>query len=155
MLVSLVALTVGLPTAIATAIFYVAFRMTEDYLIQPKAMRYSVELPGVITVPAVLVGGAILGIPGALFAVPVALVVRVSSAIWPCPPSTAAEGLTRNGPAPRDRQRRRCPIALLQGRDRLCGCGRQDYDRNVGAPNYHHQSAVRCNATDRRFADGA
>lgn len=76
-LVSLVALTVGLPTAIATAIFYVAFRMTEDYLIQPKAMRYSVELPGVITVPAVLVGGAILGIPGALFAVPVALVVRV------------------------------------------------------------------------------
>lgn len=76
-LVSLVALTVGLPTAIATAIFYIVFRLTEDYLIQPKAMRYSVELPGVITVPAVLVGGAILGIPGALFAVPVALVIRV------------------------------------------------------------------------------
>ncbi len=74
--VSLVALSVGLPTAIATAVFYTAFRLLEDYVIQPRAMRYSVELPGVITVPAVLVGGAILGIPGALFAVPVALVAR-------------------------------------------------------------------------------
>jgi predicted PurR-regulated permease PerM len=76
-IVTLVSLTVGLPTALATLIFYVAFRLTEDYVIQPKALRYSVELPGVITVPAVLVGGALLGIPGALFAVPVALIVRV------------------------------------------------------------------------------
>lgn len=74
--VSVVALTVGLGTAIATAVFYIGFRLAEDYLIQPKAMRYSVELPGVVTVPAVLIGGAALGIPGALFAVPVALVVR-------------------------------------------------------------------------------
>jgi predicted PurR-regulated permease PerM len=74
--VSLIALTVGLPTAIATAIFYTAFRLLEDYVIQPRALQYSVELPGVITVPAVLIGGAVLGIPGALFAVPVALIVR-------------------------------------------------------------------------------
>jgi predicted PurR-regulated permease PerM len=76
-IVSLVSLTVGLPTAIATLIFYVGFRLAEDYLIQPRAMRYSVQLPGVVTVPAVLVGGAVLGIPGALFAVPVALIIRV------------------------------------------------------------------------------
>jgi predicted PurR-regulated permease PerM len=74
--VSLIALTVSLPTAIATAIFYTGFRLLEDYVIQPRAMKYSVELPGVITVPVVLIGGAVLGIPGALFAVPVALVVR-------------------------------------------------------------------------------
>jgi predicted PurR-regulated permease PerM len=76
-IVSLVSLTVGLPTAVGTLIFYVGFRLAEDYLIQPRAMRYSVQLPGVVTVPAVLVGGALLGIPGALFAVPVALIVRV------------------------------------------------------------------------------
>jgi predicted PurR-regulated permease PerM len=75
-LVSLIALTVSLPTAIATAAFYTAFRLLEDYVIQPRAMKYSVELPGVITVPAVLIGGAVLGIPGALFAVPVALIIR-------------------------------------------------------------------------------
>jgi predicted PurR-regulated permease PerM len=74
--VSLIALSVSLPTAIATAIFYTAFRLLEDYVIQPRAMKYSVELPGVITVPVVLIGGAVLGIPGALLAVPVALIVR-------------------------------------------------------------------------------
>jgi predicted PurR-regulated permease PerM len=76
-IVTLVSLTVSLPTAIATLIFYVGYRMAEDYLIQPRVMRFSVELPGVITVPSVILGGAILGVPGALFAVPVALIVRV------------------------------------------------------------------------------
>ncbi|HEU5270359.1 MAG TPA: AI-2E family transporter [Jatrophihabitans sp.] len=74
--VTLVSLTVGLPTAIATLLFYIGYRMTEDYLIQPRVMKFSVELPGVITVPSVILGGAILGIPGALFAVPIAIVVR-------------------------------------------------------------------------------
>jgi len=76
-LVTLVSLTVGLPTAIATLIFYIAYRMAEDYLIQPRMMKFSVELPGVITVPSVILGGAILGVPGALFAVPVALIIRI------------------------------------------------------------------------------
>ncbi|MEO6702620.1 MAG: AI-2E family transporter [Jatrophihabitantaceae bacterium] len=76
-IVTLVSLTVSLPTAIATLIFYIGYRMAEDYLIQPRVMKFSVELPGVITVPSVILGGAILGIPGALFAVPMALVVRV------------------------------------------------------------------------------
>jgi predicted PurR-regulated permease PerM len=76
-IVTLVSLTVNLPTAIATLIFYVGYRMAEDYLIQPRVMRFSVELPGVITVPSVILGGAILGVPGALFAVPVALVLRL------------------------------------------------------------------------------
>ena len=67
----------SLPTAIATLIFYIGYRMAEDYLIQPRVMKFSVELPGVITVPSVILGGAILGIPGALFAVPMALIVRV------------------------------------------------------------------------------
>jgi predicted PurR-regulated permease PerM len=75
-MVTLVSLTVSLPTAIATLIFYVGYRMAEDYLIQPRVMKFSVELPGVITVPSVILGGAILGVPGALFAVPTALVIR-------------------------------------------------------------------------------
>jgi predicted PurR-regulated permease PerM len=76
-IVTLVSLTVSFPTALATLIFYIGYRMAEDYLIQPRVMKYSVELPGVITVPSVILGGAILGIPGALFAVPIAIVVRV------------------------------------------------------------------------------
>jgi predicted PurR-regulated permease PerM len=76
-IVTLVSLSVGLPTAIVTLIFYISYRMAEDYLIQPRMMKYSVELPGVITVPSVILGGAVLGIPGALFGVPMALIVRV------------------------------------------------------------------------------
>jgi predicted PurR-regulated permease PerM len=76
-IVTLVSLTVSFPTALATLAFYIGYRMAEDYLIQPRVMKYSVELPGVITVPSVILGGAILGIPGALFAVPLAIVVRV------------------------------------------------------------------------------
>jgi len=75
-IVTLVSLTVSLPTAVATLLFYIGYRMAEDYLIQPRVMKFSVELPGVITVPSVILGGAILGIPGALFAVPIAIVVR-------------------------------------------------------------------------------
>jgi predicted PurR-regulated permease PerM len=76
-LVTLVSLSVGLPTAIITLIFYISYRMAEDYLIQPRMMKHSVELPGVITVPSVILGGAVLGVPGALFGVPAALVLRV------------------------------------------------------------------------------
>ena len=76
-IVTLVSLSVGLPTAIITLIFYISYRMAEDYLIQPRMMKYSVELPGVITVPSVILGGAMLGIPGALFGVPMALILRV------------------------------------------------------------------------------
>ena len=45
-IVTLVSLTVSLPTAIATLAFYIGYRMAEDYLIQPRVMRFSVELPG-------------------------------------------------------------------------------------------------------------
>ncbi len=76
-IVTLVSLSVSLPCAVATLVFYIGYRMAEDYLIQPRVMKYSVELPGVITVPSVILGGAVLGIPGALFGVPVALVVRL------------------------------------------------------------------------------
>jgi predicted PurR-regulated permease PerM len=76
-LVTLVSLSVGLPTAIITLIFYISYRMAEDYLIQPRMMKFSVELPGVITVPSVILGGAVLGVPGALFGVPMALILRV------------------------------------------------------------------------------
>jgi predicted PurR-regulated permease PerM len=75
--VTLVSLTVSLPTALVTLAFYISYRMAEDYLIQPKVMKFSVELPGVITVPSVIVGGAVLGVPGALFGVPMALILRV------------------------------------------------------------------------------
>jgi predicted PurR-regulated permease PerM len=71
-LVSLVALSESLPKAIAVATFTLVFRLLEDYLLAPRVMRRTVEVEPMVTVLAVLMGGALLGIVGALIAVPVA-----------------------------------------------------------------------------------
>jgi predicted PurR-regulated permease PerM len=70
--VSLVALTVSLPVAIATLAFYIGYRLVEDYLLTPRIIGRAVRVPAVVSLVAVLVGGALLGIVGALVAIPVA-----------------------------------------------------------------------------------
>src|SRR5216684_4799961 len=76
-IVSLVALTVSLPVAIGTRAFYIAYRLAEDYLIVPRIMGRTVEVPAVVTVVAVLLGGALMGLIGALVAIPAAAALRL------------------------------------------------------------------------------
>jgi predicted PurR-regulated permease PerM len=73
--VTLVAATVSWPIAIATAAFYVAWRFLEDYLLVPKIIGRVVDVPAVVTVVAILVGAALLGVLGAFVAIPVAAAV--------------------------------------------------------------------------------
>ncbi|WUH95639.1 AI-2E family transporter [Streptomyces sp. NBC_00433] len=75
--VSLVALTVSLPVALATAAFYIGFRVAEDYLIMPRAMKFAVDVHPVVTVVAVLAGGSLLGIIGGLVAIPAAVALGI------------------------------------------------------------------------------
>ena len=77
LVVSLVALTVSLPVAIATAVFYVVYRNAEDYLITPRVMQHTVRVPGLVTVIAVVLGGTLLGVVGALIAIPVAATIQL------------------------------------------------------------------------------
>jgi len=83
--VSLVALTVSLPVAVSTAIFYIIYRNAEDYLITPRVMKRTVRVPGIVTVIAVLIGGTLLGIIGALVAIPVAAAIQliVEEVVYP------------------------------------------------------------------------
>jgi predicted PurR-regulated permease PerM len=76
-IVTLVALTVSLPVAIATLGFYIAYRLAEDYLVVPRVMGKTVQVPGAVSVIAVLVGGALMGIVGALVAIPAAAALRL------------------------------------------------------------------------------
>ena len=71
-IITLLALTVSPTVAIVTAIYYVAYQQFESYVIYPRIMRRSVDLPGSVTVVAALVGGSLMGVIGALLAVPVA-----------------------------------------------------------------------------------
>ena len=73
---SLVALTKGLP-ALATVGFYVFYRLFEDYLLTPRVMRHTVRISPGLTIIATLVGGVLLGLIGALIAIPVAVAIRL------------------------------------------------------------------------------
>ncbi len=79
-IVALVSLTVSFPVMIATVGFFIALRLIEDYLLVPRIIGRTVRVPALVTVVSVLLGGALLGVVGALLAIPVAaallLVVR-------------------------------------------------------------------------------
>lgn len=72
-----VALTVSLPVCIATIAFFIVFRVAEDYLLVPKIIGRAVKVPPLITVIAVLIGGTLLGIIGALVAIPIAAALQL------------------------------------------------------------------------------
>jgi predicted PurR-regulated permease PerM len=76
-IVSLVALTKGLPVAAATAGFYVVYRFLEDYLVNPRVMKHTVKVTPGLTIIATLIGGTLLGLIGALVAIPVAATIHL------------------------------------------------------------------------------
>ncbi|GAA2890082.1 AI-2E family transporter [Nonomuraea rubra] len=76
-LVTAVALLDSWPAGIACAIFFVAYQQVENYLIYPRVMKHSVNVTPAVTVIAALFGGALLGIVGALLAIPVAAAISL------------------------------------------------------------------------------
>jgi predicted PurR-regulated permease PerM len=53
-------------------VFYIVYQQLENYVIYPRVMSKSVDVPGVVTVIAALVGASLLGVVGALLAIPTA-----------------------------------------------------------------------------------
>ena len=60
---------------LAVAIYYVVYMQLEAYVLSPAIMNRAVKVPGVIVVIAALVGGTLLGVLGALIAIPVAAAI--------------------------------------------------------------------------------
>lgn len=75
--VAAVALTVPIPVSIATVAFYVVFRWVEDHLLVPKVIGRAVKVPAGVTMVSVLIGAALLGIVGALVAIPIAAALQL------------------------------------------------------------------------------
>ena len=65
----------GLPVWLWVAIYYLVYMQVEAYVLSPNIMNRAVKVPGVIVVIAALVGGTLLGILGALIAIPVAAAI--------------------------------------------------------------------------------
>jgi predicted PurR-regulated permease PerM len=76
-LATVAALFAGLPQAIGTAAFFLVYQQVENYLIQPRVMGSTIDMSAALVIVAVLIGGALLGVLGALLALPVAAIIKV------------------------------------------------------------------------------
>lgn len=75
--VTVVALFQGIPTGIATFAYYMAYQQFENYVLQPRVMKKTVDVAPVVTIVAALLGAALLGVLGALIAVPIAAGIQL------------------------------------------------------------------------------
>jgi predicted PurR-regulated permease PerM len=73
----IVALTVSPGMALGVGAFFLAQQQFENHLLVPKLMERQVGVSAVTVIIALLVGGSLLGIVGALLAVPTAAVLQV------------------------------------------------------------------------------
>ncbi len=72
-----VALPVGTGAAIVMLIVQLIYQQVENYVIYPLVYRHAVELSGLTTIIAVLIAGSMLGVVGAILAVPVAAIIKI------------------------------------------------------------------------------
>lgn len=71
-IVAVVAFVEDPTKAIIVIVYYILYQQFENYVIVPRVMRRTVSVPGAVTVVAVLAGGTLFGVLGALIAIPVA-----------------------------------------------------------------------------------
>ena len=72
-----VAATVSWKTALFVLIFFVLQQQFENHVLVPKVMERQVGVSPVIVIVSLLIGGSLLGILGALLAVPTAAILQV------------------------------------------------------------------------------
>ena len=79
-LVGVVTLFTDFPTAtIIWAVFAIAYQQFENYVVQPRIQSRAAKLDPFIVVVAAIFGGALLGVIGALLAIPTAAVIQVAA----------------------------------------------------------------------------
>ena len=72
---TLIAFTKSPTTAIIAFVFYVIYIQIENYLIMPRIMKQTLAVPGLVTILAALLGTSLLGLIGAIMAVPIAAAI--------------------------------------------------------------------------------
>jgi predicted PurR-regulated permease PerM len=77
-LVGIVTLFNGFPeTTLVWAVVQIVYQQVESYVVVPVVYRQTVQVNGLITIVSVLVGGTLLGILGALVAIPIAGALQI------------------------------------------------------------------------------
>ena len=75
--VTLVAFSDSAQAGVITIVFFLAYQQLENYVLYPRIMKRSVDVSPAATVVAVLIGGSLLGVIGALLAIPIAAAVQL------------------------------------------------------------------------------
>mgnify|MGYP003296260364 CR=1 FL=1 len=75
--VTLVAFFVSAKVGLIAGAYYIAYQQIENYVLYPRVMKRSVDVSPAATVVAVLIGGSLLGVLGALLAIPIAAAVQL------------------------------------------------------------------------------
>ncbi|HZD37604.1 MAG TPA: AI-2E family transporter [Actinomycetes bacterium] len=71
-------ITKGLwPTTVLLGIVFLVYQQIENYFIGPRVLRHSVDISAAAVLLAALIGAAILGVVGALIAIPIAAALKV------------------------------------------------------------------------------
>jgi predicted PurR-regulated permease PerM len=78
----IVAFFQGWPVGVAALVFFVVYQQIENNLVQPSIHKRTVKLNPLWIIIAVLIGTQLLGIVGALVAIPVAGIVQVLVQDW-------------------------------------------------------------------------
>jgi len=63
--------------AVVLLVFVLVYQQVESNILQPMVYSQAVQLNGLVILIALLVGGQLLGIAGALLAIPVAEIIRI------------------------------------------------------------------------------
>jgi len=71
------ALTVSPKTALWVLVFFFLQQQAENHLLVPKIMQRQVGVSAAVVIAALLIGGALLGIVGAVLAIPTAAILQV------------------------------------------------------------------------------
>jgi predicted PurR-regulated permease PerM len=75
--VTVVCFVTSIPLGIASTVFFIAYQQVENYVIYPRVMGRTVDVSPAATIVAALLGGALLGMLGALLAIPTAAAVSL------------------------------------------------------------------------------
>jgi predicted PurR-regulated permease PerM len=81
--VAIATLTVSFPTAtIVWLVFIILWQRFEDYVVQPAVYGKTLKVNPIVTIVSVLAGAALLGILGALLAIPTAAAIQILLRDW-------------------------------------------------------------------------
>ena len=84
-IVTLIAATQSVTIGIIAFVAYVLYVQIENYVVTPRIMKRSLNVPGAVTIIAALIGTSLLGLVGGLLAVPVAasIILILEEVVFP------------------------------------------------------------------------